>query len=60
MKDEEFGDLYSENYSDDENFEKKIVFHENEKTGVPSRNEYFSSYKQFPIRQVNPKAGLGR
>ncbi|KAJ0763767.1 putative vacuolar protein sorting-associated protein Ist1 [Helianthus annuus] len=58
MKAEEFEDLYSDDYSDDDNIKsfEKMDFDasrykiEKEETGFPSRTVYFSSYKQFPFR----------
>lgn len=66
---DEFDDLDSDGYSEDDNiesFEKKMIFNESayksedEQTGFQSRTAHFSSYKQFPSRQqANPKAGPG-
>ncbi|XP_071686441.1 uncharacterized protein [Rutidosis leptorrhynchoides] len=70
VKVNEFYDEYSDDYSDDDDDrnlqETEMVFDESdykfedEETVLPSRNAYFSSYKQFPFKhQANPMAGFG-
>ncbi|KAD2804292.1 hypothetical protein E3N88_37669 [Mikania micrantha] len=61
MEEEEYDDLYPNDYSNDDNiksFEKMDFDGSKYDTEAMSRTVYFSSYKQFPFRhQANPKTG---